>query len=110
MYDETHDEPNLRVELSENGLALAERLRDALLTSNAFGGAYAMEFGGAYGAIKVALLTTLQVALAEAQVPIPLVERLARRLYDEAVDNGESIAYQVGLWNDNVIDLVGGLR
>lgn len=93
-----------RLSLPETEVALSESLLLALRESNRLDGYYAQQLGGAYGAIKEALIVTLTCTIAKwAHMRLDDARKIASRLYDEAIDNGESIDYQIVLWNEGVI-------
>jgi hypothetical protein len=97
------------VSITDAELELVETLRTALYKANALDGDHAYENGGSYGTIKVALITTLAFAIHKSTTypvtPFTECEDIARRIYDEVVDNGEDVKYNIDLWNEGVITL-----
>jgi len=92
------------MQIDQKGLALAEDLITSLHTANRLDGYFARQAGGPFGAIHDAVVLTLAAALVTAD---PLfwedARAIATRLLDEALDNGENLAYQIDLLNRGVI-------
>jgi hypothetical protein len=86
------------------GLALAEDLLVNLHTANRLDGYFAQQHGGPWGKIQEAVILTLTAAIA---TDIPMfwgdARVIATRLLDEALDNGENLAYQIDLMDRGVI-------
>lgn len=94
---------NQELRMSDGALALCESLRTCLYEANALDGTMSYQ-GHAFGKISDALVETIACALSDAQVIFFGDSRkIARRLHDEMIDNGENIAYQIQLWNDGII-------
>lgn len=92
------------MKIHAEGLALAEDLLVSLRTANRLDGYFARQHGGAYGPISEAVLVTLTAAIVQADLMYWEDGRdIARRLYDEALDNGENLAYQIDLMDKGVI-------
>lgn len=91
--------------LRPDEVALAETLLTALRETNRLGGYHERQHGGSYGAIKTALVTTLACAILGSanEFFFDNTRKIAERLYDEAIDNGESIQWQIDLYNEGVI-------
>jgi len=84
-------------------LALLEVLLTALFEANRLDGHMAYQ-DHAFGKIADALVEATACAIADSQVIFFEDARaIARRLYDEAIYNGENIAYQIDLWNKGII-------
>lgn len=98
----------MELQLKAADLKLAEQLLENLRESNRLDGYFSVQNGGAYGAIEAALVTTLTCGIMRSNLePIywdDAKQNIARRLHDEAIDNGESIAYQVALLNEGIIE------
>jgi hypothetical protein len=92
------------MKIHAEGLALAEDLLISVRKANRLDGYFAQQAGGAYGVIHDAVVTTLTAAIATAR---PMfwedARRIAKRLLDEALDNGENLAYQIDLFDRGVI-------
>lgn len=59
---------------------------------------------GTYGRVVNALIFAIATEISGANRMFwPDAAAIARRLYDEAIDNGENIRYQVDLWNKGII-------
>lgn len=86
-----------RITFAPAPLDLLEALLRLVYAANALDFDHAYETA-TYGAIKAALLKALEVELAP-QAGLEFRD-IARLLYDEAIDNGENIAYQVDLFNE----------
>lgn len=99
------------IKIPADELAMIEHLNDTLRLSNAVDGFHAFQFGGTYGAIRDALLLALSISLSGNRYPDNSRQSLAQIrareiaevLTNEAVDNGENIAYQIELWNEGRI-------
>lgn len=90
---------------SEAEWSLIEDLLRVQRQANALDGYHARQ-SGTYGAVKEGLVTAITCAIITNQMCGSSYARsIADRLYDEAIDNGENIRYQVQLWNDGVIGL-----
>jgi hypothetical protein len=86
-------------------LALLEVLRTALFTANSLDGTMAYQ-SHAFGKIQDALVEATACAIADSQVIyFDDARKIAARLVQEAINNGEDIAYQIGLWNKEQIEL-----
>jgi len=98
---------NNNLQITAQALALVEALLSSLKAANALDGYFAREAGGAYGDIKKALITSLACAIATDSGPIDFGDArdIARCLYEEAINNWENIAYQIDLWNREIISL-----
>lgn len=97
---------NFRINIPTSTLTLLEALLTALHMSNALGTPFAFEAGGTYGKVKDALLHALAEALDHhTMLPYESCTEVAYRFYWEALDNGENIAYQIDLWNRDMIAL-----
>lgn len=91
--------------LHDEEVELAETLLAALRTANALDGYHARQVGGSYGAIQTALVTTLACAILGSHTSFFFddTRKIAKRLLEEATDNGENVAYQIDLYNEGVI-------
>lgn len=106
LLSEVAPDDTEHIEIAADELAMIELLNDALRLSNRVDGWHAYQFGGTYGAVRTALLTALTISLGGGLYPLGTEERLseiAKALANEAVDNGENIAYQIDLWNEGRI-------
>lgn len=84
-------------------LALCDTLRAAAFTANALDGKHAHEGGGTYGAIKQAAIKAIAVTLeTEEGFAAHKATVAALWVWDECVDNGESVTF-----NYNIV--IGGL-
>ncbi len=101
---------NHRLIITSDALALVEALLRSLIEANRLDGYFARQVGGAWGAIDEAMVTTLACAIADRSIEGNHIffgdaRDIARRLRDEAIDNGENISYQIRLWNEGIISL-----
>ena len=90
----------MSIKISPDEMAMIEALNSLRHETNALPGGHAQQ-DKTYGAIAQALEVAVTTAVhdgghAEARA-------IAQRICWEAVDNGENIAYQIGLWNAGVI-------
>jgi hypothetical protein len=93
------------INIAAAALALAEVLLGALRTANALDGKMAYQ-AHAYGKIADALVETIACAIADSQVIFfDDARAIAKRIYEEAIDNGEGVAYCIDLFNEGVIDI-----
>lgn len=91
------------ITMSPGALALSETLLGANREANRLDGKMAYQTH-AYGKIQEALIETVACGISDAQpVHFGQSRTIARRLVDEALDNGENIAYQIALLADGVI-------
>jgi hypothetical protein len=85
-------------------IALLNLLREAMYAANA-AEVHAPQ-DSTYGNISEVLISALTLAFeTETFAKGELAERLARLVLDEAIDNGEDIAYQIDLLNRGIIHL-----
>lgn len=92
-----------KIEFSPEVMAMIETLNRLRLEANALPGGHAYQ-GKTYGAIAHALEVTVTTAVHDARrIHWTEAQAIAQRLCYEAVDNGEDMAYQIGLWNRGVI-------
>jgi hypothetical protein len=97
---------NHRIDIPAPVLALLEVLLSALKMANALDTPFAVETDGTYGKIKDALLHALAEALDHhTTIPFGTCTEIAYLLYWESIDNWEDIAYQIDLWNKDIISL-----
>jgi hypothetical protein len=95
---------NRILNLTDDAIALCNTLRAAALEANRLDGKMAYQ-QHAYGKISDALVETIACAIADSTIlHFDEARKIARRLADEAVDNGENISYQIDLWNEGIID------
>lgn len=96
---------NRQLATTADALALCEVLLKALFAANALDGTMSYQ-SHAFGKIAEALKETIACAIADFQVIyFDDARAIAQRLYEEAIDNGENIDYQIDLWNAGRIDL-----
>lgn len=96
---------NNNLSIAPAALDLLEALLKALFAANALDGTMAYQ-SHAFGKIADALKEATACAIADSQVIyFEDAREIAARLYREAIDNGENIAYQIDLWNNNIISL-----
>ncbi len=95
----------MNINIAPAALALVETLLRALMEANRLDGTMAYQ-SHAFGKIADALVEALACAIADSRVIyFPDARKVARRLYDEALDNGEDIAYQIDLLNKGIIEV-----
>lgn len=89
------------IEFSPAELATIEALNTLRHEANALPGGHAYK---TYGAIAHALEVAVTTAVHDgATIHWTEAQAIAQRLCHSAVDNGEDIAYQIGLWNDEEV-------
>lgn len=96
---------NVPINLGISDLILVKTLDKARHAANA-SDHQGHENDGTYGLVKKALLSALAKAIEFGpfyEFTEEESEQIAERLYDEAIDNGEDITYQIYLWNTNQI-------
>lgn len=88
-------------------LALLEVLLQALYTSNALGAYHEVQVGGTFGGIWDALLKGIwcEIRATDSGLTPDEVTAIAKVLREEALSNGEDLAYQIDLWNKGTIGL-----
>lgn len=96
---------NTAINLPANIIAFLQVILGARIEANALDTPFAYQTG-TYGALDKALT----LALAEAIDHYTLIDfgtctRIALLLNQETINNGEDIAYQIDLWNRNLISL-----
>jgi hypothetical protein len=97
---------NNNLNITSAALAVLEALLLALRLCNAAEGTMAVQ-SNAYGKIADALRYSIANALKDGGLIATWEETtaIADRLYEEAIDNGEDILYQLTLWNLGSISL-----
>ena len=93
----------MEIKFSPGEWAMIEALNTLRHETNALPGGHAQQ-DKTYGAIAHALEVALTTAIHDSTI-IHWTEAkaIAQRLHDEAVGNGENIAYQVAMWNAGVL-------
>ena len=86
-------------------LAMIEDLNRLRKRASEAAGYFPVEHGGPYGALKEALILSIASGLVNGSLR-PMffggARAIAEWIYDEAVNNGESIAYNLALFNEGV--------
>jgi hypothetical protein len=96
---------NIHLSFAPAALALCEVLLRSLFEANALNGTMSYQ-AHAFGKISDALVETIACAIADSMtIYFDDARTIARLLHDEAIDNGENIAYQVNLFNEGQISL-----
>lgn len=98
---------NITILFRSGPLALIETLRAALYITNGLGAYHEVETGGTFGAIANALKKAIwcEIRATNNTLRPDQIDAIVNRLYDEAIDNGENIDYQIHLWNKGIITL-----
>lgn len=96
---------NTAIILPATILSFIQAILDLRVQANALDTPFAFQ-SHTYGALDKALLQALVDALDHhTLIPFGTCTEIAHLLNRETVDNGEDIAYQIDLWNRNLISL-----
>lgn len=94
----------MKIKYSQGELQLMEELLVCLKRANALDGSHA---SNTFEAIGNALVRALEVTIANGRPVMwgSKTKSVAWRVYDECLNNYESVEYNIRLWNEGIISL-----